>query len=133
MNRSTVRRLVQGTKSRIKAAANTPRDEILKAIEYQKLLLLIDELDFILDNLSDYVGKDDNGDFELISNIARHRENLSPILHQLVSDSAHANSDGRAINRWSYKKKLHVVSKELVKGVEADILHLRQVRARVVE
>lgn len=69
----------------------------------------------------------------MISNIVRRRENLAPILYQLVSDSAHANSDGRAINRWSYKKKVHVVSRELVRGVEVNILCLREIYERVAE
>ncbi|KUJ11204.1 uncharacterized protein LY89DRAFT_239477 [Mollisia scopiformis] len=131
MNSSTIRRLVQGTKTRIKAA-NTPRDDILKAVEYQKLLSLVDELDFLLASLAEmdvYAMKD----FEAIAGVKEQRKGLAEVLRRLLSDSAHANSDGRAINRWRYKKKLHAVSKELVRGVEGDVLRLREVCSRASE
>ncbi|CZR54225.1 uncharacterized protein PAC_04108 [Phialocephala subalpina] len=130
MNRSTVRRLVESTKSRIKASS-TPRDDVLSEIEYRKLLRLVDELDQLLATIS---GSGSSwhtyADMEVIATINAHRESLAPLLHRLVSDSAHANREGRAINRWSYKKKLHSSSKELVDGVRADILRLKEIHDR---
>lgn len=134
MNRSSVRRLVESTKTRIKAA-NTPRENILSEIEYRKLLHHVDEFDSLLAALLD-LGKEAiepmGEDVDLIASIKHRRQSLAPILHRLISDSAHANREGRAINRWSYKKKLHAVSKGLVDGVQADIVQLRSVHELVV-
>ncbi|KAF8857455.1 hypothetical protein BDZ45DRAFT_726730 [Acephala macrosclerotiorum] len=125
MNRSSFRRLVEGTKSRIKAA-NTPRDDILSEIEYRKLLRLVDELDRLVARASSSsASRYTYSDMELVAIINARRESLASVLHRLISDSAHANREGRAINRWSYKKKLHAVSKELVKSVQADVVKLR--------
>lgn len=133
MNRSGVRRLVDSTKSRIKAA-NTPRDDVLSEVEYRKLLRLVDALDQLVARTSDSsTSRHTYADMELVATINAHRESLAPILHRLISDSALANRESRAINRWSYKKKLHSVSRKLVKGVQADILQLRELHTRIVE
>ncbi|KAE8447521.1 hypothetical protein EG329_010651 [Mollisiaceae sp. DMI_Dod_QoI] len=127
MNRSAVRRLVESTKNRIKATSN-PRDLVLKEAEYQKLLRLVQQLDHLLSVLS---RSETSQDAELIASIIDHRQSLAPVLHVLVSDSARANREGRAVNRWSYKKKLHVVSKSLVDGVQVDLTRLSEVHGRI--
>jgi hypothetical protein len=131
MNRSTVRRLISGTKSRIRAG-NTPRDDILKVVEYHNFLSLVDELDKLIESLSQ-IDIYTIADSEFIAQVTAQRRALSGVLHQLASDSAHANSDGRAINRWSYKKKLHAVSKEYSRASQSDVVQLRELRTRLLE